>query len=109
MNLFLFFSLTPHPIPSECYIVFVELDRCKKHLDPHAKVCPALSNHEIFEKWRVKDTTKLGMLELEEYEQDKRESSRRYYSAWYNTAAHTTDSSFRAFWQPFGVNGTLEC
>jgi hypothetical protein len=75
----------------------------KKHLDPHAKVCPALSNHEIFEKWRVKDTTKLGLLELEEYEEDKRESSRRYYSAWYNTAARTTHSSFRAFWMPFGI------
>jgi hypothetical protein len=96
-----YLSITP--ILSQCYIVFVELEHKKKQLDPDAKVCSHLSNHEIFEKWRAKDVTKLGMLEMEEYEQDKRESSRRYYSAWYNTAARTMHSSFRAFWKPFGI------
>ena len=39
----------------ECYIVFTALEAAKKNEDPHATVCPDLSNHEIFERWRTRD------------------------------------------------------
>jgi hypothetical protein len=87
----------------ENYIVFADMEHAKKNPDPQAQVCVGMGNHEIFERWRVKDVTKLSAAEKEEYSKDKKESNRRYYSAWYNTAERTTHSSYRAFWMPFGV------
>ena len=31
----------------QCYIVFREMEDMKKNDDPHATVCPELSNHEV--------------------------------------------------------------
>ena len=31
----------------QCYIVFSEMEAAKKQDDPHADVCPELSNHEV--------------------------------------------------------------
>ena len=37
-----------------------------------------MSNHELFEKWRVRDATKLTIDEKAEYDADVGESNRRY-------------------------------
>ena len=79
------------------------MEHAKKHEDPHATVCAELSNHEIFEKWRVIDTAALDGAKLEEFEADRAESNRRYDEAFRSVLAHTTKSELRAFWQPFGV------
>ena len=57
------------------------MEDMKKNDDPHATVCPELSNHEIFEKWRVVDTPALSGDRLAmraEFERDREESNRRY-------------------------------
>jgi hypothetical protein len=51
--------ITPNFQLVECYIVFTEMELAKKNEDPDAAVCTDLSNHEIFEKWRVVKTSAL--------------------------------------------------
>jgi hypothetical protein len=61
----------------ECYIVFREMEDAKKLKDRTASICPELSNHEIFERWRIRDVTNLSTEEQQEYGQDVLESNRR--------------------------------
>jgi hypothetical protein len=86
----------------ECYIVFREMEECKKSKDCTAAVCPELSNHEIFEKWRICDVAKLSPEERQEHRQDVLESNRRYDKAFSTVLSHTTDAELEAFWEPFG-------
>merc|ERR1711865_1028220 len=74
----------------ECYIVFTEMEAAKKEKRPDAAVCPELSCHEIFEKWRVRDTRSLLPAEEEGYRRDKAESVRRYNDAWQLVLSHTS-------------------
>ena len=47
-NRFLAFDFVmPNRQIVECYIVFREMEDMKKNDDPHATVCPELSNHEV--------------------------------------------------------------
>jgi hypothetical protein len=57
------------------------MEQAKRADDPSASVCAELSNHEIFEKWRVVDTTKVRDKRLVEFESDEEESNRRYSEA----------------------------
>ena len=94
----------------ECYIVFTAMEAAKKSEDPDAgeshkkiirarnvlhkseycmffllffaAVCPDLTNHEIFELWRVEDTTKLHGNKLAKFNSHKAESNRRYNSGY---------------------------
>jgi hypothetical protein len=66
----------------EMYIVFTQMELAKKMKAPNAGVCPELSNHEIFEKWRVVDTSALTSEQLEEYDANRAESKRRYDDAY---------------------------
>lgn len=52
------------------------MEAAKKLEDPEATACPELSNHEIFEKWRIEDTPKLHGDKLNEFNSDKLESNR---------------------------------
>merc|ERR1711865_138166 len=88
----------------ECYIVFTAMEAAKKSEDPDAAVCPELANHEIFELWRVEDTTKLQGNKLAKFNSHKAESNRRYDEAFESVKAHTGDAELRAFWEPFGVD-----
>jgi len=88
----------------ECYVVFTEMELAKKAEDPDAAVCPELSNHEIFEKWRVVKTSALTGDGLAEFEADKAESNRRYDAAFAQVQSHTTPAEQEAFWRPFGVD-----
>merc|ERR1712072_1212148 len=87
----------------ECYIVFQQMEAAKKFQDPEAEACPDLSNHEIFEKWRIEDTTKLKGDKLEEFNSDKLESNRRYNAAFGDVVRHTSKAEMAAFFEPFGV------
>jgi hypothetical protein len=60
----------------ECYIVFQPMELAKSRSEPTAKVCPSLSCHGIFEKWRPRDIPSLQGEEKQEYDQDREESSR---------------------------------
>jgi hypothetical protein len=86
----------------ECYIVFGEMDVAKKSDDSTATVCPELSNHGIFEKWRVVDTTKLTDERLLEYQRDKTESNRRYAAAFQAVLFHSSPIEMLEFWALFG-------
>ena len=57
---------------------------------------------QIFEKWRVADTTKLEGSELAEFEQDREESNRRYNEAFDVVLSHTSTDELDAFWAAFG-------
>jgi len=86
----------------ECYIVFTEMEAAKKFKDPTAEVCPHLSNHEIFEKWRPVDTSTLQGARLREFRRDLRESNRRYDKAWTAVLSHSSHAELAAFWKPLG-------
>jgi hypothetical protein len=90
----------------ECYIVFGEMDVAKKSDDSSVTVCPELSCHEIFEKWRVVDTTKLIFTpeRLAEYQRDKTESNRRYSAAFKTVLTHSSRIEMLEFWALFGQN-----
>ena len=63
---------------------------------PSATVCAELSNHEIFEKWRVVDTAKLTGERQAEFERDRAENA-----SWQQTCA--ADSGFgEAKWSGSG-------
>ena len=79
------------------------MEAAKKLEDPEAKACPDLSNHEIFEKWRIEDTSKLKGDKLEEFNSDKLESNRRYDAAFGDVVRHTSKAEMAAFFEPFGV------
>ena len=79
------------------------MEAAKKLEDPEAKACPDLSNHEIFEKWRTEDTSKLKGDKLEEFNSDKLESNRRYDAAFGDVVRHTSNAEMGAFFEPFGV------
>jgi len=85
----------------ECYIVFTEMEFAKKAPAPDAKVCADLSNHEIFEKWRVVDTKCLAPDRRVEYEQDMAESNRRYNAAYQTVLSHTSHQEQSVFWNAF--------
>jgi hypothetical protein len=91
----------------ECYIVFQQMEAAKKLEDPEAEACPDLSNHEIFEKWRIEDTSKLKGDKLEEFNSDKLESNRRYDAAFGDVVRHTSKAEIAAFFEPFGVTGNI--
>jgi hypothetical protein len=91
----------------ECYLVFQQMEAAKKLEDPEAKTCSELSNHEIFEKWRIEDTSKLQGDKLEEFNSDKLESNRRYDAAFGNVGRHTSKAEIAAFFEPFGVTGNI--
>ncbi len=59
---------------------------------------------EIFEKWRVVDTSTLPPAKHAEFEQDKKESNRRYDAAFGEVLSHTTEPELSAFWKAFGVH-----
>ena len=80
----------------------------KKNADPAATRCPHLSNHGVFEKWRVQDTSQLQGERKAEFEQDKAESNRRYDEAFQDTVAQTSKAELDAFWKAFGVNSKQE-
>ena len=86
----------------ECYIVFAEMEEAKKAAHPAAAVCPRLSNHEIFEKWRGLDTGTLAPEQWEERERDIAESRRRYDLAFYQSLSHSTSAELESFWKPLG-------
>jgi hypothetical protein len=88
----------------ENYIVFADMEHVKKNLDKTATVCKGLGNHEIFEKWRVKDVTQLNDEEREEYEADLAESNRRYHFAFVKVQNRTRRSEHKAFWKAFNVD-----
>jgi hypothetical protein len=92
----------------ENYIVFADMEHVKKNPDPKAQVCVGMGNHEIFEKWRVRDTTKLTEEEEAVYETDKRESNHRYLTAFIKVQHRTKRSEHKAFWKPFGVEWVPE-
>ena len=74
-------------------------------MDDHtAQVCPELSNHELFEKWRIVDTTKLEGERLTELERDLKESNRRYTQAYQVVLSHTSAIELHAFWKLFPTN-----
>ena len=58
---------------------------------------------DIYEKWRVVDTTKLSEERRAQYESDKAESNRRYDGAFVRGLRHTTQAEINAFWEAFGV------
>ena len=62
---------------------------------------PHSSLKKIFEKWRVGDTSKLTGKRLVEFEQDRKESNRRYDEAFNIVLSHTPDIELREFWQLF--------
>lgn len=70
--------------------MFTEMEAAKKNDDHTAVVCPELSNHEIFEKWRVVDTSDLEGERREEFQQDLQESKRRYDCAFESVLSHTS-------------------
>jgi hypothetical protein len=80
----------------------------KKLDDPTACVCPELSNHNIFEKWRVVDTAKLAPEQQCEHKRDRAESNRRYEAAWLHTLSHSTRAELESFWRPFAIDGARE-
>jgi hypothetical protein len=86
----------------ECYIVFTSMEAAKKNEDPFSKVLPDLSCHGIFEKWRVVDTTQLDEKEQAEYEENKKESNRRYEVAYAEVLSHTSKTELQAFWDALG-------
>eukprot|EP00935_MAST-01C_sp_MAST-1C-sp1_P001912 g1912.t1 len=90
-----------HSVLCQCYIVFEEMEAAKKSMDGNATVCSELSNHEIFEKWRIRDVAKLTAEERTEYEADIEESNRRYDRAFGCVLAHTSEEEQAAFWKPF--------
>ena len=79
------------------------MEAAKKLEDPEAEACADLSNHEIFEKWRIEDTSKLKGDKLEEFNSDKLESNRRYDAAFGDVVRHTSKAEMAAFFEPFGV------
>ena len=79
------------------------MEAAKKSHDPESAVCPYLSNHEIFEKWRVVDTSTLSSEKRAEFEEDKAESNRRYDAAFSTVLSRTSDAEMASFWEPFGV------
>ena len=66
-----------------------------------ASPSPHSSLKKIFEKWRVCDTSKLTGKRLVEFEQDRKESNRRYDEAFNIVLSHTPDIELREFWQLF--------
>ena len=79
------------------------MEAAKKSHDPESAVCPYLSNHEIFEKWRIVDTSTLSSEKRAEFEEDKAESNRRYDAAFSTVLSRTSDAEMASFWEPFGV------
>ena len=79
------------------------MEAAKKSHDPESAVCPHLSNHEIFEKWRIVDTSTLSSEKRAEFEEDKAESNRRYDAAFSTVLSRTSDAEMASFWEPFGV------
>jgi hypothetical protein len=109
---FLAFDLRmPNEQIVECYIVFTGLEHAKKHapwlLNPARHLgkqqrCWNMSNHEIFEKWRVRDISRLTPEEEKEYKADCAESMSRYSRAWLGTLRRTPEDILHQFWTPFG-------
>ena len=87
----------------ECYIVFSEMEAAKKMDDSTAIVCAELSNHEIFEKWRIVDTAGLTGERLAEYDRDRTESNRRYDEAFKVVLSHTSALELQEFWKLFAM------
>jgi hypothetical protein len=83
------------------------MEATKKLEDPETDVCPELSNHQIFEKWRIEDTSKLKGDKLKEFNSDKLESNRRYDAAFGDVVRHTSKAEISAFFEPFGVTGAI--
>lgn len=77
------------------------MELAKKRKDPAASVCPELSNHEIFEKWRIVKTSALRGDDLEKFKRHKAESQRRYDLAFASVLSHTSKSEWDAFWLKF--------
>jgi hypothetical protein len=90
----------------ENYIVFTKMEAAKRNTDPDASVCPDLSNHQIFEKWRATQTSQLQGKRQAEFEQDKAESNRRYDEAFQDVQAHTSETELGVFWGAFGESPT---
>jgi hypothetical protein len=80
------------------------MELAKKATDASATVCPLLSNHEIFEKWRGCDPDKLTGEQRRERERDCEESRRRYDLAFYQSQSHSTNAELKAFWTPLGYD-----
>ena len=69
------------------------MEAAKKMDDSTAIVCAELSNHEIFEKWRIVDTAGLTGERLAEYDRDRTESNRRYDEAFKVVLSHSLHPS----------------
>jgi hypothetical protein len=78
----------------ECYVVFTQMDDVKKHAR-HPDLS-GVSNHEIYEAWRAKDSTKLASAERVAYETDMRTSRRIYDLAFTETLKRTTPELWEA-------------
>jgi hypothetical protein len=78
------------------------MENAKKRNEPSADVCPLLSCHEIFEKWRSIDVSKLSKEERIEYDQDIQESRRRYDCAFDAVLSKTSNAELESFWDAFG-------
>jgi hypothetical protein len=87
----------------ECYIVFSEMEAAKKMDDSSAVVCAELSNHEIFEKWRIVDIAGLTGDRLAECDRDRNESNRRYNEAFKVVLSHTSALELQEFWKLFAI------
>jgi hypothetical protein len=79
------------------------MEDAKKQKNINAARCPELSCHEIFEKWRVRDTQSLKGGEAIAYREDLLESNQRYGKAFDIVLSHTSPAELEAFWKPFGV------
>jgi hypothetical protein len=94
--------ITPNRQIVECYIVFSEMEHAKKNDMPDAVRCKDISNHEIFEKWRIQDVMNLSEADEEEYKLDLAESNRRYRSSFEAVLSHTPHYEIMEFWLLFG-------
>eukprot|EP00935_MAST-01C_sp_MAST-1C-sp1_P000111 g111.t1 len=99
----------------ECYIRFFEMFQVAdlkpaEYGDNGASVCPKLSQHEIFEKWRVIDCDNLEGEQLAEYERDMQESNRRFDQAFRQVLSHTSQFELQEFGKLFTMDDgkTLE-
>eukprot|EP00935_MAST-01C_sp_MAST-1C-sp1_P001647 g1647.t1 len=76
----------------ECYVVFAAMEQAKKTVTK-AELAQ-VSNHVIFERWRVRDLQKLSEEEEADFARDKETSTRIYNSAFMQTLNDTTFNEY---------------
>ena len=79
----------PNGLLVECYIAFTELMAVDR------------AAHIFFEKWRGKDLKNLSADEQRQFEEDAKESTKRYNQAFCETLKRTTQNHWRALFDAF--------